>query len=334
MGESRPRWLRTLAEREGPHAAAAVRDAEERISELDGRVEAARDRAERLVRALEADVASGAVVTPPRILATPEQLGRPEVPDPLPARTLQGFAALVGLAEAWRLALPALGALGAPGDLVLAAAEAPIAAGAAVAFAGGITACAVALALAALRRAGRALGEGSTRRDAAGSALAALAATLLAVASALPGPWTAGVLVAAAPFAAAFALDLAGRRLAGREGALEAQLAWDRVRAGEAAAYGRRLEAIGRARDDLAALERERDGMAARLAALVRRGVALDEAVARAARTEAARLDRLAEALGGALERDRFLFLRARAAGRAPVRLEPPYAHPLGVAAS
>jgi hypothetical protein len=340
-------WMDALVAREGPYAAQALRDAEASVAALEARARAARERAEALARTLADDLAAGTVPSPPRIEATPEQLGRPAVPSAAPAAILQGFVLALLAAEGWRFSGPALAATGfEPGVNVLAALEtAPLPAAMGLVFALGAAVAVFAFASFALTRARAAVAQAEAPRRravfAAGAIGSAAISAAVAAAAASDASSSHVVLLAAVPFGAALVLDLAARLAKARGCALDAALAWDRERAREFAERARRVEVVERAEAELARATEDLEAARRRLAGLERRAVDATRAAERRAAAEARRLERLVESLAGALELDRYAFVRL-AADRAhevlvrPVRSaprrEPAVAERLGVA--
>ncbi|ACL66531.1 conserved hypothetical protein [Anaeromyxobacter dehalogenans 2CP-1] len=328
-----PRWVRTLVQREGAGALREIRDAEAALDALAERSAAARDRIEAAARALAEDLARGAITAPVEIEATAEQLGRPPVPPPFPVMALRGAALALLLAETWRLARPVLGAAGlSVDDLPGALQRAPLAAGLSLAFAAGAAGAVLALLGVAVRR-GLEVADGAAaaRRGfllAVGAAGAAALAAAVAASGAAPGRWTEAVLLLAVPLAAVACLREASRRAAERDAAEAAALEWDRERTRDMVERGRRAGVVAEAEAALARVEAEREEVRRRLRALERRAVEVDEADERAARAEARRLERLSEALAGALELDRYAYLRRATAG-ARGAAERPAARPI-----
>ena len=117
-------------------------------------------------------------------------------------------------------------------------------------------------------------------------------------------------LLAVVPFAGALLLRAAARLQTARDAALEAALAWDRALAVDVSERARRMEIVEQARAEVARLEAERADSRHRVRALEQRAVSADRAAAERTRLEAHRLERLAESLAGALELDRYAFLR------------------------
>jgi hypothetical protein len=341
-----PAFARALAERDGPYAARELRDAEVALDALEARASAARGRLDALELELRADLGSGRLAGAGEVNATAEQLGRPPVPAAAPIHALRAFGAVLVVAEAWRFTAPLLAAAGVePGRLDAALREAPLSAGLALGLAVAAAAAAFTFAGAALARAGAALGSGAEPGRRALQLAAAAAIALLvpgvAVAAAAPTRWAQLALVAVVPFAGAVLWRAAAALAARRAVAAEAALGWDRERAREAIERGRRDEVLARAAADVAEAEVERAAARRRLQQLHRRAVAAERTAALAGRAEAAWLERLAEGLAGALELDRYLYLRLSAErshapyerpARAP-RLEPAVASErLGVA--
>lgn len=334
---SEPPWVRSLLEREGAGAVAEIRDAEAAVEALGARAAAAQERIDEVTRALAEDLAQGRVNAPVEIEATAEQLGRPPVPHPWPALLLRIFALALLVAETWRLADPVLASVGLSIDEVPAALQrAPISTGLALAFVLGAAGAVFALLAVAVRRASELAAATGARGHRAFVAVAALAAAGLAGAVAgLAGAnvrWAESVLLVTVPLAAVLALRDAARRAEVREAAEREALAWDRERTRELLERGRRAAVVTEAERTLARIEAERAEARRRLRALERRAVEAHEAAQATARTEATRLERLSEALVGALELDRYAYLRRAAAREVPapairldrpVRLEP-----------
>ncbi len=309
------RWMRSLVEREGPFAAQEIHEAEAALAALDQRVAAARDRAEQLARTLADDLAAGKVPAPAAVDATPEQLGRPPVPAHTPATALRTFVLALVVAEAFFFSGPILGAQGVdPTGIVEALRASPVPVAMAVVFALGAAAAVFAFASVSLAR----LAQLDGARERPGSRGTLLAAAL--VAALLTGGVTAAAtnpsrlahvaLLAIVPFAGALLLRAAARLQVARDAALQAALAWDRALAQEVSARARRLEIVEQARAEVDRLEAERAESRRRLRALEQRAVTAERAASERTRREARRLERLAESLAGALELDRYAFLR------------------------
>jgi hypothetical protein len=144
----------------------------------------------------------------------------------------------------------------------------------------------------------------------------------VAAAAAAPDRWAQLALLAAVPFAGAALLRAAAALARTRAAAAAAALAWDRERAREAVARGRRQEACQHAAEELRREEAAREDARRRLARLHRSALAHERAAQLASRAEAERLDRLSESLACALELDRYLFVRF-AAERAHLAARP-----------
>ncbi len=343
-----PRWLRALLEREGAGAVGEIRDAEAAVDTLTARAVAAQARIDEVTRALAQDLAEGRVTAPVEIEATAEQLGRPPVPPPWPALLLRGFALALLAAETWRLAGPILASVGLSADDLRSALDgAPISTGLALAFALGAAGAVFALVAVTVRRAAELTSEPGARGHrtlvaAAALAVAGLSAVGVGIGG-VPARWAEAALLVTVPLAAVLALRQATRLTAAREAADLEALAWDRERTRELVERGRRAALIADAERALRRIEAEREDARRRLRALERRAVEAHEVAEAAARAEATRLERLSEAIVGALELDRYAYLR-RAASREtqhapairldrPVRLEPAMAKErLGVA--
>jgi hypothetical protein len=186
--------------------------------------------------------------------------------------------------------------------------------GMAIVFALGAAASVFAFAKASLDRAAQldVASESGRRRRLGGTA--AIAAALLAGGIAAAATHTSRVahvaLLAVVPFAGALLLRAAARLQTVRDAALEAALAWDRALAVDVSERARRMEIVEQARAEVARLEAERAEPRHRVRALEQRAVSADRAAAERTRLEAHRLERLAESLAGALELDRYAFLR------------------------
>jgi hypothetical protein len=313
-----PLLAKVLVEREGPYAAREIRDAEAALDALDARAEAARIRIDGISRSVNDALASGALAARPDIEATPEQLGRPPVPPVAPIGLLRGFVAALLVAEAWRFSDPILAASGvAPDGLEAALHGAPLETGLALVLAVGAAATVFAFAGVTVSRAADALDEtAAPRRNGLALALAlgaALLAAGVAAAASDPGRAAQLALLAAVPFAGALLWRTASGLARVRAGALDAALSWDRERAREAVEHGRHAAVLAAARAELAGIEAEREVARRRVRALHRRAVDAERQAGIAARAEARRLDRLAEALASALELDRYLFIRLAA---------------------
>lgn len=317
-----------------------LRDAEAALDALEARAGDARARADAVEREMGEALATGAIVARTAVEATAEQLGRPPVPPLYPILGLRGFVGLLLAAEAWRFSGPVLAGAGLAGDGGVEAAlrATPLAAGLALLFALGGAAAAFTFAWLALARGADAVATGveAGRRPLLLAAASAAAALVPAVAAAATGPgrWAQLALLAAVPFAAAALVRASAVLGARRDAAAALALAWDRERAREAVERGRREELWLRAAADLRAVLAERAEARRRLARLHREAVARERAAELAARAEAERLERMAEALACALELDRYLFVRF-AAERAGAALERPRARVVdaGVAA-
>jgi hypothetical protein len=332
-----PRWLSALLEREGAGAVAEIRDAEEAVAALGVRAAAAQARIDEVGRALAEDLAEGRVTAPVEIDATAEQLGRCPVPPPWLALLLRAFAVALLGGETWRLAGPVLAGVGLSADeLPSALQQAPISAGLALAFALGASGAVFALLAVGVRRAAELMAESGARGRPALVAVAMLAAGGLAAAVAgvagAPTHWAEAMLLVAVPLAAVLALRDAARRAELRDAAEAEALAWDRERTRELVERARRAGVVGEAERALQRIETERVEARRRLRALERRAIEAHQAEEGAAQSEATRLERLSEALVGALELDRYVYLRHAAAhdAHAPairlersVRLEP-----------
>lgn len=332
-----PRWLRSLLEREGAGAVGEIQDAEAAVDALTARAVAAQARIDEVTRAVAEDIAEGRVTAPVEIEATAEQLGRPPVPAPWPALILRGFALALLAAETWRLAGPILASVGLSADDLRSALDrAPVSTGLALAFALGAAGAVFALVAVTVRRALELTSEPGARGYRALVATSALAAAGLSAVGVgvggVPARWAEAALLVTVPLAAVLALREAARLSAVREDAEREALAWDRERTRELVERGRRAALIAEAERALRLIEAEREDARRRLRALERRAIEAHEAAEAAARADATRLERLSEAVVGALELDRYAYLRRAASREAhappirldrPVRLEP-----------
>jgi hypothetical protein len=341
-GDEAARWMRSLVEREGPFAARQIREAEEELAALDARAAAARERAETLAHQLADDLAAGKVPAPPRVDATPEQLGRPPVPPLWPVAALRLFVLSLVVAVAWFFSGPILATQGlADADILEALRARPLPAGMSLALALGAAAAVFAFAHVALERAAALLG-GDAHRTALVTLAAVAAAGLaagVAAAATTPGPLALLALLVVVPFAGAVLLRGATALDAARAAALDAALAWDRALARDVAERARRTEIVDEARAALAQAELERAEARQHLHQLERRAVDAEHAASARTRADERRLDRLAESFAAALELDRYAFVRLasdaahEALMRPMLRLEPAVApERLGIA--
>jgi hypothetical protein len=330
-------WLDPLVAFEGPAIRREVSDLEVRLALLEGQIESARRRADELGQRFGADVAAGIVTGPPEVNATAEQLGRPVVRNPAPRALAVGFAAAALAAETWQVARPLLRASGIdPSAVATEALRRP----ADVAFAA-VFALGVAVGVFALAHVGVAAALEMFRGDVderrrpwlGAAALGAVSmASLVAVAvGALPRPTDAAqpptaalvLLLVAVPLAAALVVRAARRADELRDQDLAAALEWDRERARALSERARRLEELDWADDEVRALERQRDAARRRLKEVNARAVVAGRLVAEAERRERAALSRVAHTLFGALELDRYEFVR-QAASRGAQELVAP----------
>lgn len=313
-------WSAPLVSLEGPSVLREVPELDARIASLELEGEAARRQVEELSRRLAEDVAAGRLCPAPRPEVTAEQLGRPPVRSQRMQLGLLALALALLLAEAWAIAVPALSAAGRY-PLVLGGEIRPdtIEALLTCAFALGTAIGLLALALVSLRAAGAfARAAGAVRRRAQGAALLAglAGAAAIAAAAALPAPRSGfpppshAILLLAVNAGAAFLLRRAWRERAGRSAEVAAVLAWDRTRARALSERARRLDELGRAEALVGELEARRRRARARLDELAERAAAAARLLARAEETDRADRDRLARSLLGALERDRYEFVR------------------------
>jgi hypothetical protein len=290
-----------------------------------------------LGRQLAADVAVGIVAGPPDVEATAEQLGRPPIRSGAPRGLALSFAAGALAAETWQVAVPLLAATGVDvGALRAEAALRPAEVAFAAVFSLAVATGLFALAHAALD-AGLALfrGEGDERRRrwlagatlCAGGAAALLAAAVAALRGTGPGPRLPStalvLLLVAVPLASDLVLRAVEPGAAARAREIDAALAWDRERARALSERIRRLEELGWAEHEVAALEARRDGARRRLRALHARAVEAARLAAEGARQAREDLSRLAQSLVGALELDRYEFVRQASARGAAALFAP-----------
>ncbi|WP_242342542.1 hypothetical protein [Anaeromyxobacter terrae] len=312
--DDQARWMKSLVEREGPFAAQEIREALAALAALDARAEAARSRADALARTLADDLAAGKVPAPSTVDATPEQLGRPPVPSPAPAAILRGFVLALVVAEAFFFSGPILSAQGVdPSRVVEALNSSPVPVGMALIFALGAAAAVFAFAAVSLERAALLdRPDGAPRRGLVGTAalLAALLAGGVAAAATAPNRLAHVALLAIVPFAGALLVRVATRLQASRDAALDAALAWDRALARDVSERARRIEIVDQARAEVERVEADRAEARRRIRALEQSAVNAERAASERSRLEARRLERLAESLAGALELDRYVFLR------------------------
>jgi hypothetical protein len=328
-------WLAALVASDGPGARQEVSELEVRLAVLDGEADAARRRIDDVSRRLAADVASGIIAAPGDVEATAEQMGRPPVRSAAPHVSLVGFAAAAIAAETWQIAAPLLRSAGIdPGHLGQDAAQRPVEATAAAVFALGVSVGLFALAHSALEAGLDAVRGGANvaRRSwlgAAGAGAALLAALVAAALAALPAPSTAlppatlGILLLAVPLATALLLRRARIETAGRTEEITAALAWDRERTRALADRARRLEELAWCEDEEREIERKREAARRRLREISARAVAATRLATEAERRERAALARLAQSLVGALELDRYEFVRQASARGAAELLAP-----------
>ena len=321
-------WLAPLVAAEGPAVRQEVLELELRLATIDGEIEAARHRREELARRLAADVSAGIVAAPITVDATAEQMGRAGVRSAALQGALATAAGAAVVAEAWQIAAPLL--RGAGVDVARLGAELrriPAEAIFVAVFALGVAIGLFALAHTAVDLAARAFAlEGDERRRrwlAAGSAGALLFATVVAAATAtlragaavpsMPAG-TLVLLLVAVPLATSLVVRAARREAARRDVELADALAWDRERARALAERARRLEEVAFAEGDERELEHLRDGARRRLREVNLRALLASRLASDAALRERLALQRVAQSLVGALELDRFEFVRQASA--------------------
>jgi len=265
---------------------------------------------------------------PPDVDATAEQLGRPPVRSAAPRTLAVGFAVAALAAETWQVAQPLLRSAGIdPANLGAEALRRPADVAFASVFSLGVAAGIFALAHAALTAALALFrGDADDRRrrwlasaviGAGGGAvlLAAAVAALPAPAEAPhPPPTSFVLLLVSVPLTAALIARAVARAEEQRALEIGAALAWDRERARALGERARRLEELAWAEEEERALERQRDAARRRLREVNARAGAAARITAEAERRERAALARLAQSLVGALELDRYEFVRQASA--------------------
>ncbi len=321
-------WIAPLVAIEGPAARQELAQLEVRLAMLDGEIGSARHRVEELSRKLAADISSGIVMGPPDVDATAEQLGRPPVRSAAPRTLAVGFAVAALAAETWQVAQPLLRSAGIdPASLGTEALRRPADVAFASVFSLGVAAGIFALAHAALTAA-LALFRGDAddrrRRWLASAAIGAGggAVLLAAAVAALPAPVEAPhppptsfvLLLVSVPLTVALIARAVARADEQRALEIGAALAWDRERARALGERARRLEELAWAEEEERALERQRDAARRRLREVNVRAGAAARIAAEAERRERAALARLAQSLVGALELDRYEFVRQASA--------------------
>jgi hypothetical protein len=136
------------------------------------------------------------------------------------------------------------------------------------------------------------------------------------------------VLLLAVSAGAGLVLRRARRERAERSAEREAALAWDRERVRALGERARRHEELAWTEAAVQDLERLRAGARARLDQLAERSTAAARILAHAEQTARAARNRLAQTLLGALERDRYEFLRQATARGATDLLFPSRTRP------
>jgi hypothetical protein len=247
-----------------------------------------------------------------------------------------GFASAALAAETWQIAQPLFRSSGIdPSALAAEAGARPLEVGFASVFALGIAAGVFALSYSALR-AGIALvrddADARQRRWLTASTFGAgtLAALITAAVAALPDATAAAttrapfvLLLLAVPLAAALAIRAARSDEGERAAELAAALAWDRERARALGERARRLEELDWAGEEVLHLERQRYAARRRLKELNARAIAAASLEVESERRERAALARLAQSVVGALELDRYEFVRQASARGAHELLSP-----------
>lgn len=324
-----------LATLDGPSAARRAEELRARVSELEQGAAAAALRAEELRARFDADVAEGKLLPAYGVEADP---GRPRVRSVLSPALPIVAAGVAVLAEAWALAVPILEDAGVsiaalarlpPGEVPKAVITCVFGIGLSL----GLFVLARA-ALAAAEALGREAHVRGRRRWLAAALLAsALGAVGIAATAALPSGSRFGraLFLLAVPAGAALLTRRGRRELEARALEVEAALAWDRKRTRALGARARRQSEVAAAEATARDLSRQRHRVRARARELALRSAAAAEILARAARRDEERRARLARSLIGALERDRYEFLRqATARGALDLlggRRKPPEPH-------
>jgi len=329
-GDGSDGWLAQLVAVEGPAPRQEVAEMEVRLAMLEGEIAEARRRTEELQRRLAADVATGRIAAPPTIEATAEQMGRPTVRSAWPQAALYSFAAITVAAETWQIAMPlfrssSLDPARLRAELLARPAEVVFAATFALAISAGLFALAQgALDTAAVLSHGA---EDRRRRGwlgAAAAGAAVLSVLVASAASALPAPtpampvWSYVLLLLAVPVGTTLLLRGAREERARREAERGASLSWDRERARSLSDRARRLEELDWAEQEEHDLERRRELARRRLQEIASRALAAARLAVEAEQRERAALSRLAQSLVGALELDRYEFIRQASARGAP----------------
>jgi hypothetical protein len=330
-------WLAALVAIDGPPARREIAELEIELATVEGEIAQARRRVDERGRQLSADVAVGLVAGPPDVEATAEQLGRPPIRSGAPHAAALAFAAGALAAETWQVGLPFLAATGVDVRALRAEAAArPVEVAFAAVFSLAVATGLFALAHAAVD-AGLALarGDADERRRrwsaaaalACGGAAALLAGAVAALRAGAAGPrvpsFALVLLLLAVPLASDLVLRAARPGAEGRARELDAALAWDRERARALSDRIRRLEELAWAEGEVAALEARRDGARRRLRALQARAVEAARLAADVERHAREYLSRLAQSLVGALELDRYEFVRQASARGASVLIVP-----------
>ncbi|HYD39226.1 MAG TPA: hypothetical protein VEB43_00220 [Anaeromyxobacter sp.] len=310
---------------DGPSSVREWAQIHARIAGLEQEADAARKRVEGLADRLSADVARGAIVPAPEDQIPAEALGRPAVRPPDLLYLLTAVALAMVAAEAWAIAVPVLVVAGAYPPAL----SGPKALESALLLVFSLGAAVGLLALASVVLAAlEALARDATRLDrrrllgfatvsGVGAALAAAwAASVTAPRSGIP-PASHALLLLAIPVGAAFAVRRAQREHAARAGERVVALAWDRERAAALADRARRLEELAWAEAAAGAAQRRLARARRRSRELARRADAAVRLLEGAARRERREGLRLAQSLLGALERDRYEYLRCAALARA-----------------
>lgn len=336
-GNEEDAWLAALVAVDGPPARREIAELEIELATVEGEIAEARRRVAERGRQLAADVAVGLVAGAPDVDATAEQLGRPPIRSGAPRALAVAFAAGALAAETWQVALPLLAATGLDAGALRAELTGRPAE---VAFAA-VFSLAVATGLFALAHAGvdaalalfRGEADGRRRRWLSAAALACggsatlLAAAVAALRGASAGPQLPPaalvLLLVAVPLASDLVLRAVAPGAEARARELGAALAWDRERARALSERIRRLEELTWAEREVAALEARREAARRRLRTLHARAVEAARLAADGERLAREDLSRLAQRLVGALELDRYEFVRQASARGATALLAP-----------
>jgi hypothetical protein len=319
----RPPWLEAYLRAEGSTAVSAeIQLGHADAAQLAARIDAHRQRVAELTRDVEG-ATRGASIADPEDDAQAQWAGRPPVPAPLGV-ALQVVAAILVVAQAWQLALPFLALAGLPPRQLAAELQRDplrIALGALFTL-GASTSLFVAAHLARRRVAGWfALDAAHGRRAPAVLAIATIA-TIAAVSGSIalrgagpsldavyaPGALFLALLVV--PFTGGWLFELGRRMERARAEATALARAWDADHYRVLRDLGRRTAALAEEEQRLTSLESRRSAILQRTRALQQRAATAERLAADAAAEEHQELARMAQAVGTALERDRYHYVR------------------------